>query len=96
MTCMEGTLSIVQVFPVELVKKTPGTAIGYPESCRDTYPILMQAFTSDNIILLKGCYNVSKKKKITALFSMKNCSILMLSVRVSEISPYLCRLYKRL
>lgn len=48
------------------------------------YPILMQVFTSDNIILMKGRYNVSKKK-ITALFSRKNCSILMLSVRVSEI-----------
>lgn len=97
MTCMEGTLSIVQVFPVELVGKTRGTRLGTLKAAGilNDYPILMQAFTSDNIILMKGRYNVSKKK-ITALFSMKNCSILMLSVRVSEISPYLCRLYKRL
>lgn len=88
---------IFQVFPIELVGKTRGIAIGYPKAAGilNDYPILMQAFTSDNIILMKGRYNVSKKN-IRALFSMKNCSILMLSVRVSEISPYMCRLYKRL
>lgn len=35
------------------------------------YPILMQAFTSDNKILLKGCYNVSKKKDNSAFLYEK-------------------------
>lgn len=51
------------------------------------YPILMQAFTSDNIILLKGCYNVSKKKDNSAFLYEKlfNINVVCQSFRNKSI-----------